>query len=152
MNNYPHPNPRLRCHQNRSTKRGQAQMDGADDGIRTRDPHLGKVGQGAGREPHPPLTCPFRYNWARFNTAHYKSFFPFLPRGSRQWAIARLLIDGPLRLHRGCPGPCPPPFGTLVTLDPLVRRTLRGEPTHASTPVIESPINFAASSTFGPSK
>ena len=124
----------------------------ADDGIRTRDPHIGKERRGADREPSLALTCPFRYGSTRFSTGRYMSFFSFLPRGSRQWAIARRLIDGPLRLHRGCPGPCPPPFGTLVTLDPLVGRTLRGEPTHASTPVIESPINSAANSTFGPSK
>ena len=52
----------------------------ADDGIRTRDPHLGKVRRGADREPSLALTCPFRYDSAQFSTARYMSFFPVLPR------------------------------------------------------------------------
>jgi hypothetical protein len=55
-------------------------LDGADDGIRTRDPHLGKVGRGAGPERSLALTCTFRYDSARFSTSRYTSFFPLLPR------------------------------------------------------------------------
>jgi hypothetical protein len=54
---------------------------GADDGIRTRDPHLGKVGQAAGPEASLALTCPFRYGSTRFSTIRYASFFPYLPTG-----------------------------------------------------------------------
>ena len=53
---------------------------------------LAKVGQRAGPGARLPLSCPFRYDWARFSTARYISFFPFLPKTADRRAMARRIF------------------------------------------------------------
>ncbi len=54
--------------------------------IEPRD-HLGKSNSTYGPEVRRALTCPFRYDWVRFSTTRYRSFFPFLPKNcyGRSW-------------------------------------------------------------------
>ncbi len=65
---------------------------GGDDGIRTRDPHLGKVRHGAGPQCSLAVTCTIRYDWVRFSTARYLSFFHFFPEGTTPGARPRRIF------------------------------------------------------------